>query len=551
MRLTGKKTYTVLLFLLLPVALFLVGCGGGGGGSSSSYTSGSGAVAVYIKDAPIDDYAELWVSLEEVSLIPPDGSEQPPVVIFNSEDANGYSINLLDLRDQELLFTVKESVPAGIYEKIRLRIIDIDPVPKPDVTAACEDMEIKLPSGKIDLNPKGEIEVKPGQTLSIKLDFDANKSINLHTAGNSGKCIFRPVIFVDIEAVDATPEECLRLLSGTIDDIIYRGDDIVVGFVLNLPDDRGYLNVFVLDAAIFDENGLLIVPKDLKDNLDKPVKVQGELDLAGDIQARLVVIGDAMTLKGTVQSGVDEFDQFSLDPAPDQPFNGEVKVALSDDTLIVLGCDKPGDRSDIVEGMLARVVGEYDTGRDLYFAVAIFLQPQQVAGSLAAMTPSEGGSILTVQPADSPPVEVFLPADVAPLIEGDGVVPLDLFDCIIGREVRVMLDPDRPSFLTAVEVRVQPEKIIVNAKKVNSSFWAPPTIEAVDDQQNELVISVPTATTILKYTVENQQATYTPIPLDLIETEGTGDRLVCFVLQACNDGSVDYSAFIILVNPPG
>ncbi len=149
MRLTGKKTYTVLLFLLLPVALFLVGCGGGGGGSSSSYTSGSGAVAVYIKDAPIDDYAELWVSLEEVSLIPPDGSEQPPVVIFNSEDANGYSINLLDLRDQELLFTVKESVPAGIYEKIRLRIIDIDPVPTADKTQLSHGVDgFSLPETK-------------------------------------------------------------------------------------------------------------------------------------------------------------------------------------------------------------------------------------------------------------------------------------------------------------------------------------------------------------------------------------------------------------------
>jgi len=49
---------------------------------------------------------------------------------------------------------------------------------------------VKLPSGKIDLNPRGDFEVTAGATLSIRIDIDADKSIKLHQAGQSGKCIF-------------------------------------------------------------------------------------------------------------------------------------------------------------------------------------------------------------------------------------------------------------------------------------------------------------------------------------------------------------------------
>ena len=62
-------------------------------------------------------------------------------------------MDLLDLADQKLLLSVKKDVPVGVYSKIRLIIAYIHPE---GGTGPCadEDLEIKLPSGKIDLNPR-------------------------------------------------------------------------------------------------------------------------------------------------------------------------------------------------------------------------------------------------------------------------------------------------------------------------------------------------------------------------------------------------------------
>lgn len=76
-------------------------------------------------------------------------------------------------------------------------------------------MTVELPSGRIDLDPREPFQVRVGGTLAIRLDIDANKSINLHQAGNSGKCIFRPVIFVDIRE-EVPTGRCPKVLSGII-----------------------------------------------------------------------------------------------------------------------------------------------------------------------------------------------------------------------------------------------------------------------------------------------------------------------------------------------
>ena len=132
-------------------------------------------------------------------------------------------VDLLDLRDEDFLITVKKRVRAQKYEKIRLRISDIEPVGGP-----CAHFK-KLPAnGKIDLNPRGTFEVVAGETLSVRLDIDANKCMNVSAA-----CNFRPVVFVDIEH-GAPLRPCPRILTGTIASINKR-DGIIVGFVLDLP----------------------------------------------------------------------------------------------------------------------------------------------------------------------------------------------------------------------------------------------------------------------------------------------------------------------------
>ena len=207
----SKLWLMVVLFLTasLMAGFLLGGCGGSGGGGDSGSgggswsTAGSGTVALFLADGPADDYDKIFITVCKVSLIPAENNpNQSEVVLYESNRC--FEVNLLELRDEDLLLSIKKRIPAGFYAKIRLEIDDIWSEGGP-----CDEpgKYFKLPSGRIDLNPRGGIFVKSGATLSVRLDVDANKSINLHEAGNSGKCIFRPVVFVDIETIQ-TPQRC-------------------------------------------------------------------------------------------------------------------------------------------------------------------------------------------------------------------------------------------------------------------------------------------------------------------------------------------------------
>ncbi len=62
--------------VLSALIISLISCGGGSGTSnlsSSDDSSGAGAgtVALLLADAPADDYEHIWITITEVSLIPP------------------------------------------------------------------------------------------------------------------------------------------------------------------------------------------------------------------------------------------------------------------------------------------------------------------------------------------------------------------------------------------------------------------------------------------------------------------------------------------------
>ncbi len=94
----------------------LAGCGGGGGGGSSPAAAQTGTVAVFVKDGPSDEFAQIWVTITQVELLPVSGS---PVVIY--DNPSGCRIDILDYRDEDFLLKIHRSVPAGQYSKIRLR----------------------------------------------------------------------------------------------------------------------------------------------------------------------------------------------------------------------------------------------------------------------------------------------------------------------------------------------------------------------------------------------------------------------------------------------
>jgi len=352
------------------------GCSGGSGSGGLIFSEGqdqnsSGSVALFLKDAPVYEYDHLWITINKVSLIPADGDEnKDPVVIYQSDE--GCQVDLLEFRDKEFLLTVKNNVPEGEYAKIRLSVSSIKPEGGP-----CENIEVKLPSSKIDCNPREPFSVKAGGTISISLDIDANNSINLHPAGESG-CIFRPVVFVHIHH----GESCPQILRGDIASLI-TNDTGIEGFILSLPKARGELEVRLLDTAvIFDENCEPAGPDALTAGMK--AMVRGNLDAMGRLQASAVAIGDILIVKGTVLGQVDDEGVFPFRPDNLEEIvnDNHVNVKIFEGKTFVLeGCDTQVSSEKIQENGVIRVFGKLymdEDGSDEFRAIAVVLtQPDE------------------------------------------------------------------------------------------------------------------------------------------------------------------------------
>jgi len=536
-------TLLLVLFLLMGSAtVFLVSCGGGGGGSggsSSTGSSGTGTVAVSIADNPTDDYAAIYVTITEVSLLP------GPVVIF--ESSTGKEINLLEHRDNnDYLLKVNYSVPAGDYDKIRLKISNIRAEPKPLTSGLCTN-NIKLPSSKIDLNPRGSFKVIPGGKVSIRLDIDANKALDLNVAGNSGKCIFRPVIFVDI-GEGVTVQTCPQVIAGTITDINYDKFGQPVDFVLERFGNKDSVNVHLnSDVVVFD--GDFVDPSVLA--VMDQVKVVGKFDEELIFHASTVVIGDVFTMRGDVETAVQFVDtdmdvgQFKFTPFSGEEISGQIDVEIErGNTSILIGCDIELQPEDIQAGMTARVIGKYiaTATSNVLRAVAVFLKPREISGNLLSWNATAGGDYI-IMDVDGITIYVlrltepdFPYSQFYPIyLEQDGLVPLGLL-CDT-RQVRVVLDPYASNPLVAEEVRIQLEPPEGNTGMV---FLNNAPVLALKNGQEVYVL--PSAT-ILDQRPGNDTSSVDEIMPD--------DKLFYHGLGACSgDDNADFYAFIVQVVEP-
>jgi hypothetical protein len=517
-----KSAGSTLLLTLMVAAIMLAGCGGGGGSdgtsSSSGSSAGSGNVALFLADGPADDYLKIWISVTKVILIPSDRNpNRSPVVIFESDE--GYEVELLDLRDQDFLLTVKKRVPAGWYSKIRLEVNDIWSEGGP-----CD--YFKLPSNKIDLNPRGNFEVRPGETLAIRLDIDANKSINLHKAGNSGKCIFRPVVFVDIDTI-VTPQRCPRILVGEIRNLL-PSESNIEGFTLDLFGRRGTIDVWLSDnprqpTIIFGEDGFRVRRSALKPG--QKVRVRGKLTSNGDLTASVVIIGDVLNVKGTVVSSVNSDSIFPLLLDPSQELVGDqVEVEVTSATLVLLGCDEEVSTDAIQRGKRARVVGKYDLNENVLRAVAVFLESEVIIGDLLGIERATGGTDLIIKDQAGNKLAVFLPQETPIYLQGDGEISLGLLNQILQncgpKKVRIALDPEETE-PTARKVRVQQDRLYGQVA-------------------NQLVKIQEDAKILL-----NTKRADIPVEFDAIKV---GDELTLYGLAACEELDADFYAYIVLIN---
>lgn len=525
------------LLCIIGILLLLTGCNGGDGGSMASKdVSDSGNVAVLLTDGPADDYESIWIWITEISLLADDGD---PVVVFESDDPNGWKADLLELRDEDAVVTVKDGIPAGHYSKIRLRVADIQLEPKSEEdqeaeNVPCVDMEIKLPGGKIDLNPRGGFDVIPGETIAIRLDIDCDKSIQLHPAGKSGKCIFRPVVFVEIDSLDAI-DECPRVTKGIIETIL----DEDTGFTLRLGDGRGLLTVLVDEyVVVFGENGEPVAPEELWAVLEtgELVHVRGQLNNDGSLQASVIVVGRVVLVKGTVDTPYNEDSGlFTLDLMPPHAFaENTLAVEVGGDTLVLTGCDQPAAATDIQAGMMARVAGKVSLEDQSIKAIAVLLKELNVSGRLTSVSEPDqyGGYLLGVKVDEMETVEIDMPAGVEPRIENIGPVPIEelqrLTDCGQMVEVSITVASKDVSPMVASDVRVDAATVggyLTDARPGDGEF----AVFFILDGDTVVAVSSPP-------NIEPPS----PGPM-------YGDSLVAIGLNACVEDEYDFLAYMVTI----
>jgi hypothetical protein len=518
-----------LLFVLaFGFATIVATGGGGGGGGSTSSSTGPGSVAVLVADGPADDFVGITICVSEVSLIPPEGSGRSPVSIFETDPPDCHQIELLEYRDRDFLLTLKRRVPPGTYAKVRMKVEWIQsnggPIP-------CDKWEIKLPSGRIDLNPRQPFTVKSGEILSVRLDIDANKSINLHPAGKSEKCIFRPVVFVDIEPMKIR-QRCPLVVKGTIIEVIDRNNDgIVEGFKLNLGGRRGDLDVrLARDTAVFDDEGFPLPSFATTDDLARGdyVWARGDLDEEGDLNASQVVVGDVLLVKGTAQNSLNPLGVFPLFLDPNQALTGgSVDVRVFRESSLFFGCDTEAGFDDIQRGVGARVVGKYSVEDAQLRAAVLFLNPEEISGEIISVADQDEGKDITIIQAGGNSVTVFVPMYALMKLRGDGEVPMSLL--CEGRRVTVAVDPEK--ILTAQKVVVE-EDIREGA------------VDAIDESAGILTIDGQTVFVQQFATIQDQRGTEDVlVELDEIRI---GDTVKYFGLTACQ-GESGFHAFVILI----
>ena len=505
MKLKKRIDFRFLSILLVALLTLLAGCGGGGGDGSSA-TAQTGTVAIFIKDGPADQFEHIWVTISQVELLPVSGS---PVVIY--DNPSGCRIDILDYRNEDFLLKIRRDVPAGQYSKIRLRISDIE------LSPVSTDTEVKLPSGKIDLNPREPFTVEPGGNLTIRLDIDANKAIHVHPS-RPDRYIFRPVIFVDI--VSGFPANmCPKIVHGTIDKLMQEGGQ-TAGFVMTLDDNRGTLDVKLnADTDIFLSYGEFGEASDLA--VGQEVRVRGTMDSSGALVASLVVIGDVVDVLGDVVDLVSP-SRFRLTTFSEEELLGTYEVVIDPvNTLVLTDCNTEVGPEAIQEGMVARVIGKL-VGFELR-AVAVILRTQEIKGVIS--TVGEPG-VFTVALDEGGTTDVQVTGSTPVFLEGDGTVSADYLTP--GRRVRVLVKPASGTpFYTAVAIYIEGQKMQGTVQSIESNILL----------VNGLFVRVPAGATILDLRNEGHlSVTFGDIAV--------GDEVVYFGLSAAG---VDYEAPVVLI----
>jgi hypothetical protein len=447
------------------------------------------------------------------------------VTVFSSEE--GYTLDLLQYRDDDFLLLINEEVPAGRYFKIRMRISEVRAEGGP-----CEYLDIKLPGGRIDLNPRMPFELGENDLIYLRLDIDVDKSIHLHTTG-SDKCIFRPVVFVDILGGEEL-SPCPRFIRGQVEDLHDEcSDPLPESFTLKRHekdggDCLGEIRVCVPDDILVFAGSLGFgSPADLVEG--EYVTVWGAMH-DGCFTASLIILGDCLAVKGTIEE-MSSCEEFLLEPDAREEVAGSVRVVLPSGSPVFTGCDTPAEHDVLDEGMRVLVVGVFDADDQALCAALVLVQPVELAGMLGAVECTAGGYSFVIEAEAGRIREVAVPKGVRIALEGGGPLPENLLPLLACNPYHIRVVTARDN--AAARVLVTPEPLAGTVEKV---YPYSRTLQ-IDGLS---VRMVPHATG-----VHIDEAGDTLVSFDILKP---GDTITCFGLKSCNGDLEDFHAFAFLLN---
>ncbi len=272
-RLRTPVVQTLAICLAMLAALLLPACGGGGSNSDGTAT---GSVALLVTDASVDDFTSIRMSVSRIDLLSPDLGRQ-------NLWSGSAEIDLLQLAEYSELFAVGDAVPAGTYDQIQIQVDKSSLVTDPPST-------FSLNADHVNLNPQGGFQVSPGDTLYVKLDFDAAAMLNSADAND----FLEPRVFVDILGEESAAQQGLTRLRGRVTSVSAGS------FVLCHPlrgGDGEYCTTVVLPAPdwVFEAPEGSLVSGAAVDaaDLGNVAVAYGTVDLASEsLSAVVVEVGD-------------------------------------------------------------------------------------------------------------------------------------------------------------------------------------------------------------------------------------------------------------------
>jgi hypothetical protein len=172
-----KSTKIFAVFLIAALSLAAFAC--------ATASADTGAVEVRVTDAPKGNVTAIVVTTDQINIHKTDaGNQSGWETVFGGNGSNSSaSFDLCQVVGVEEVLAFAGDVPAGKYNQVRMHVVNVN------VTVDGEERGATVPSNWIKI--VRPFEVTGGNTTTLLLDFDADKSV---VVTGSGKVHFKPVI---------------------------------------------------------------------------------------------------------------------------------------------------------------------------------------------------------------------------------------------------------------------------------------------------------------------------------------------------------------------